>query len=176
MNSTRCLRRSATSSSCEVGVPFRAPLPRNCASTAQIARKDISGRSRPAGTRGASPGFQSWVGGLGGSHRQDLVLNPSGGRSDNVELGSPDLRPGTALMLEPANSRLTNHWYAITAPAELPPADSPFLAASCTRVQCVAQCDCGPAPCVSVCQTTIYGPAGNAAVSPALANCPAGFL
>jgi hypothetical protein len=45
---------------------------------------------------------------------------------------------------------------ATLAPAELPPADSPFLAASCTQVQCVAQCDCGPAPCVSVCQSTAF--------------------
>ena len=45
---------------------------------------------------------------------------------------------------------------ATLAPAELPPADSPFLAASCTQVQCVAKCDCGPAPCVSVCQSTVF--------------------
>ena len=45
---------------------------------------------------------------------------------------------------------------ATLAPAELPPADSPFFAASCTLAQCVAQCDCGPAPCVSVCQSTAF--------------------
>jgi len=44
---------------------------------------------------------------------------------------------------------------ATLAPAELPPADAPFFAASCTQVQCVAKCDCGPAPCVSVCQSTV---------------------
>jgi hypothetical protein len=44
---------------------------------------------------------------------------------------------------------------ATLAPAELPPADSLFFAASCTQAQCVAKCDCGPAPCVSVCQSTV---------------------
>jgi hypothetical protein len=39
--------------------------------------------------------------------------------------------------------------------ASLAPAELPFLAASCTQVECVAKCDCGPAPCVSVCQSTL---------------------
>src|SRR6185369_10390836 len=33
---------------------------------------------------------------------------------------------------------------ATLAPAELPPADSPFFAASCTLAPCVGQWDCGP--------------------------------
>jgi hypothetical protein len=45
---------------------------------------------------------------------------------------------------------------ATLAPAELPPTDSLFLAASCTQAQCVAKCDCGPAPCVSVCASTVF--------------------
>lgn len=43
---------------------------------------------------------------------------------------------------------------ATLAPTAPPPIESPIFAASCTQVQCVSRCDCGPAPCVSVCHST----------------------
>src|SRR5689334_3634541 len=53
---------------------------------------------------------------------------------------APSVTPQPAVELD--------SFLASLAPAELPPADAPFFAASCTQLQCVAQCDCGPAPCV----------------------------
>jgi hypothetical protein len=61
---------------------------------------------------------------------------------------APSVTPQAAVELD--------SFLATLAPAELPPADAPFFAASCTQAQCVAQCDCGPAPCVSVCQSTTF--------------------
>lgn len=67
---------------------------------------------------------------------------------------------GPALHAEPASPAVTapaavelDGFLAILVP-EAPAADAPFLAASCTQIQCVSKCDCGPAPCVSVCHST----------------------
>lgn len=44
--------------------------------------------------------------------------------------------------------------FLATLVPEAPAADTPFLAASCTQIECVSKCNCGPAPCVSVCHST----------------------